>query len=246
MHPVVARARALIVLASVVCAAAPAARAADLKPSWSTDFVVPIRWQRVTPIGQLLVDTRDGLHAVDPDKGEVRWSLTDLGPLSEDGFEELAGTPLALIHSDGGETKRAFVVNTLNGALVFDSRAEQLSEVSSTHVLPRSGTLLIAGLEAGKARPMLFLYGIENGKRLWASDAMALPAVGGRGGALLNLLASAAMVATGATPVQSAPLELGDGTFVLGAMGNVYRFDVATGKTLWKAAYAGGRFELRR
>jgi outer membrane protein assembly factor BamB len=246
MHPVSARARALVLLACLLALAVPAARGANLQPAWSKDFAVPIRWQRVTSIGQLLVDTRDGLYAVDPEAGAVRWSLPGLGTLSEEGFEELAGTPLALINADTDASKRVVIVNTLNGALVFDSRAEQLTSVASTHVLPQSGTLLIAGFEDGKPQPKLFLYGIENGKRLWASDAMT-PTVGGKGAnALLNLLMSAAIVATGVSPVQSAPLELGDGTFLLGAMGNVYRFDIATGKTLWKTSFAGGRFEFRR
>ena len=44
--------------------------------------------------------------------------------------------------------------------------------------------------------------------------------------------------------MQSAPFELGDGTFVLGAMGNLYRFEHDTGKVLWKTAYSGGSFEF--
>jgi len=240
-------ARALTVAASLVGLVVPAAHGADVTPSWTKDFVVPVQWQRVTSIGHLLVDTRDGLYAVDPTSGQVRWSLLGLGALREDGFEEIAGTPLALINADDGQSKRTVVVNTFNGALVFDSRAEHLAEVSSSHVLPGSGTLLIAGFEAGKPQPTLFLYGIQDGKRLWASDALAVTSGGGaKANALLNLLVSAAMVATDITPVQSTPLELGDGTFLLGAMGNVYRFDIASGRTLWKTPYAGGVFELRR
>ncbi len=246
MQPTPARALVLVLLAGLASLTLPAAHGADLPPAWSKDFAVPIRWQRVTSIGQLLVDTRDALYAVDPETGDARWSLTGLGPLSEEGFEELTGTPLALINAESRESKRAFIVNTLNGTLVFDSRSERLASVSSTHVLPQSGTLLIAGFEEGKPQPTLFLYGIDTGKRLWASNAMA-PTVGGRGAnALVNLLMSAAIVATGVTPVQSDPLELGDGTFLLGAMGNVYRFAVDTGNTLWKTQYAGGRLEFRR
>jgi outer membrane protein assembly factor BamB len=242
-----ARSGIIALVTCVVGLTAPGARGADISPAWTKDFVVPIRWQRVTAIGYLLVDTRDGLYAVDPATGEVRWSLLGLGGLSEDGFDEIAGTPLALINADQGASERTVVVNMFSGALVFDSRAEQLAEISSTHVLPHSGNLLIAGFEAGKPQPMLYLYGIEDGKRRWASDAMT-PSFGGGATqkALVNLLMSAAMVATDITPVQSDPIELGDGTFLLGAMGNVYRFDVASGETLWTTPYAGGSFEFRR
>jgi outer membrane protein assembly factor BamB len=46
-------------------------------------------------------------------------------------------------------------------------------------------------------------------------------------------------------PVQSAPLELGDGTFLLGAMGNVMRIRAETGDVLWRTPFAGGLFEFR-
>jgi hypothetical protein len=69
---------------------------------------------------------------------------------------------------------------------------------------------------------------------------------GAAANALMKLVLSATMVATDLTPVQSEPLELGDGTFLLGAMGNVYRFDIATGKTLWNTPYAAGNYEFRR
>jgi outer membrane protein assembly factor BamB len=47
-------------------------------------------------------------------------------------------------------------------------------------------------------------------------------------------------------PVQSEPLELGDGTFLLGAMGHVMRLEAATGKVLWDTPFAGGVFEFRQ
>jgi outer membrane protein assembly factor BamB len=216
-----------------------APRSHAVEPAWSRDFAAPISWQRVTAFGHLLVETRDGLFAVEPETGEIRWKRLELGGLPEDGFSELAGTPLALLTSNG-PTSRTMIVNVFNGALVFDSRAENLASIASTHVLPRSASLLIAGLEAGKSQPTLFLYDIENGKRLWSSDALTAGL-----NKLASLLLAAAVVATNVTPVQSEPFELEDGSFLLGAMGNVYRFEQSTGKVLWKTQYAGGRFEFR-
>jgi outer membrane protein assembly factor BamB len=235
--------RGLVVAACLAVWSTRGAFAADIAPAWTHDFVVPIDWQRVTTFGHLLVHTSQGLYAVEPDTGKIRWSLSEVGSLRDAGFEEITGTPLALLKASG-EDKRTLIVNTFSGALVFDSRAEHLTQIASTHLLPRSSSLLIAGFEDGKPQPTLFLYGIENGKRLWSSDALSA-AMGVGNNALMKLLLSAAIVATGATPVQSAPLELGDGSFLLGAMGNVYRFEQATGKVLWKTPYAGGTFEFR-
>ena len=41
----------------------------------------------------------------------------------------------------------------------------------------------------------------------------------------MGLLMNAALAVIKVDPVQSAPLELSDGTFLLGAMGNLYRFE---------------------
>jgi outer membrane protein assembly factor BamB len=209
-------------------------------PSWSRDLGSPVAWQRVTAFGQLLVATSAGLYSLDPENGDVRWSLPELRDLAASSVEEIAGSPLVLI-SDADTLGRTLIVNVFSGILVFDSRAAGLA-VSSTHFLPRTGGLLIAGFETDDPQPTLFAYGIDDGARRWESDALAMT---GRMGGLMNLLAAVALSVTDTTPVQSPPLELDDGSFILGAMGNVLRFDAATGAVAWKAPYAGGRFELR-
>jgi outer membrane protein assembly factor BamB len=232
----------LVLFALVACTVggSAAAKAPGVAPSWSRDLGAPIAWQRVTAFGQLLVATSAGLHSLDPETGDQRWSLPELRDLTAASVEEIPGSPLVLI-SDADALGRTLVVNVFNGTLVFDSRAADLA-VSSTHFLPRTGGLLIAGFETDNPQPTLFAYGIDDGARRWKSDALAMT---GRMSGLMNLLAAVALSVTDTTPVQSPPLELDDGSFILGAMGNVLRFDAATGAVAWKAPYAGGRFELR-
>lgn len=235
------RAAAASILGALLLALGPpAVRAAAIAPDWRVELDAPVAWQRVTTLGDLIVATTAGLHAVAADSGELRWSRPELGDLSGGGFEEIIGTPLIVV-DDGRDDPRTVIVNVLNGALVFDSRAENLTQIASRFILPRSGRLLIAGFEVGTPTPTLFLYAIDDGRRLWSSDALA----GGMGG-FMQLLMSAAIVLTDTSPVQSAPLELGDGSFVLGAMGQLYRFDLDSGEVLWKTPFAGGRFELSR
>jgi outer membrane protein assembly factor BamB len=217
-----------------------ATNAATVEPAWTVNFDAPVVWQQVTTLGDLVVGTTKGLHAVSTETGQLRWSRPDLGDLRDGGFEEILGTPLVVL-DDGRPDSRTVILNMLNGALVFDSRAENLTQIASRFILPQGGSLLIAGFEIGKPTPTLFLYAIEDGRRLWSSDAMS----SGMGG-FMQLLMTAAIVLTDTSPVQSAPLELGDGTFILGAMGNLYRFDHDSGDVLWKTAFAGGRFELTR
>ena len=223
-------------LTLILALSANQANAVD--PAWSINFDARIVWQQVTTLGDLIVGTTDGLHAINAESGQLRWSRPDLGDMRHGSFEEIIGSPLIVL-DDGQLDPRTVILNMLNGKLVFDSRAENLTQIASRFILPRNGSLLIAGFEIGKPTPTLFLYGIEDGRRLWSSDVFTA----GMGG-FMQLLMTAAIVMTDTSPVQSAPFELDDGTFILGAMGNLYRFDHDSGDLLWKTQFAGGRFEL--
>jgi outer membrane protein assembly factor BamB len=238
----------VLLLAWLLAAALPsdAARAALVPPAWTRDFAAPIEWQRVTAFGQLLVSTRAGLHAVDPGTGKVLWTHAGLAGLPEQGIEELAGTPLVMLTASVGlEAPRTVVLNVFNGQLVFDTRIAKVGQISAPRVLPLAGSLLIGGFEIGNAQPTLFAYSMNDGALRWKSDVLAT-AMNPGGNRLLGALLSATLALVKIDPIQSEPLELGDGTFLLGAMGHVMRLDAATGNVLWKTPFAGGVFEFRQ
>src|SRR5262245_9138380 len=86
---------------------------------------------------------------------------------------------------------------------------------------------------------------MNDGSLLWKSDVLATTMNPG-GNRLLGALLGATLAVIKIDPVQSQPLELGDGTFLLGAMGYVMRLDAATGDVRWKTPFAGGIFEFRQ
>jgi len=236
-----------LLLACSIAVALPdgAARAAPVAPAWTRDFAAPIEWQRVTAFGQLLVSTRAGLHAVDPATGKVLWTHVDVAGLPEQGLQELAGSPLVMITGSVGlEAPRTVVLNVFNGQLVFDTRIAKVGQISAPRVLPQAGSLLVGGFEIGNVQPTLFAYSMNDGSLLWKSDVLAT-AMNPGGNRLLGALLSVTLAVVKIDPVQSQPLELGDGTFLLGAMGHVMRLDAATGDVRWKTPFAGGVFEFR-
>jgi outer membrane protein assembly factor BamB len=236
--------------AAVVCCvvssiAVDPAQAQVMRASWTRDFAAPVQWQRVTAFGHLLVSTTAALHAVDPSTGSVVWSHTDLARLPADGLQELTGSPLVLISDGAVENPRTVVLNVFNGEVVFDSRAVGLGQISAPRLLPQAGGLLVAGFEMNKLQPTLFAYSIDSGDLLWKSSVLDT-AMNPSGNRLLGALMSTMIALVKIDPVQSEPLELGDGTFLLGAMGHVMRLEAATGKVLWDTPFAGGVFEFRQ
>src|SRR5882672_446343 len=63
-----------------------------LDPAWSLRLDGEVEWQRVAPLGQLLVKTSRALTAIDPGRGKVLWTRADLGGLAQDHYEEIEGT----------------------------------------------------------------------------------------------------------------------------------------------------------
>ena len=203
--------------------------AAEVTPAWALDFQAPVKWQRVTSLGDLIVSTPNGLYGVDPANGAVLWSQADLANLQGIGFEEIPGAPLFMI-DDGSDDPRVMVLNALDGTVVFDSRKAGLVEIQGRYVMPRTGGLLVVGFEAGNFNTQVFMYDMASGKQRWHSEFLSQGM-----NKMMKLLIAAAQVSMNATPVHTEPVELADGSFLLAAMGAVHRIDAATGKVLWKA-----------
>src|SRR5262245_11943489 len=103
-------------------------------PAWTLRLEQPVRWQRVHPMGALLLATDACVHGVDTDKGAIAWSRCALdGPL-EDSYEVLHGTTLFLV-SSGKLRDRTLVLDALDGHAVFDSRAAGIANILHRTVL---------------------------------------------------------------------------------------------------------------
>jgi outer membrane protein assembly factor BamB len=236
--------RRVNVVAAVLASGIPClAGGGELAPLWTHDFGQPIAWQQVTTSGLLIVNTDAGLYSIDQDAGTPIWTEPSFGSLDESSFQEIAGTPLAMI-TDARDAERVRVLNVFTGTVVFDSRAANLTEIASTEVLPHSGGLLIAGFADGNSRPTLFSYDIESGARRWAVELAAETSGRPALDRFAGLLMAAAITVADLTPIQSDPLELDDGSFVIGAMGKLYRFDAVTGNVLWQTPFASGLYRL--
>ena len=160
---------AIVLSASDIDAGSAAASGAPpapvLSPAWSLHLDGEVEWQRVAPLGQLLVKTSNALSAVDPARGRVLWTHADLGGLAQDHYEEIAGTPLVAI-SDGAARPRTVVLDTVDGRVVFDSAAAGVAQVLSRHLLPQSRALVLFGFRQGNPATTMFLVDAESGRLL--------------------------------------------------------------------------------
>jgi outer membrane protein assembly factor BamB len=248
------RARRLFVLAAVaaccLCSPVPGARAgnanaaagaaagqppaATLSPAWSLHLDGEVEWQRVAPLGQLLVKTSNALSAIDPERGRVLWTHADLGGFAQDHYEEIAGTSLVAI-CDGATHPRTVVLDTMDGRVVFDSAAAGVAQVLSRHLLPQSKALVLFGFRQGNPATTMFLVDAESGKLLWENDQLLAGA-----GRFTRKLTAFLQAATNQSGIVSDPLEADARTFLIASSTDVYAVDTRGGTIRWKVANANG------
>jgi len=187
-----------------------------------------IRWQQVTPMGALLVSTDTALAAVDIDRGQIMWEKPELGGLSTESVRMVEGSLLMEATRPG----LMMIFDPVTGAVVFDSRRLNLSQIVTRRVLPQSGTLLVHGNRAA-GPSVVALYDLVTGEQRWANEALfeqAEPKKRGFGALMQGLQRTAA---------EGSALEVlqaGPDMIVIHTMMGLRALDARTGAVRWSAA----------
>lgn len=171
--------------------AAPAAWAASSQaqqPLWTLETESEIVFQKMTPVGLLLVSTQEGLLGVEPADGSVVWTRPDIRNRftfpPRDRFSLPArmyaaeprflwGTPYGLITVDSGEVlRRAQVIDLRTGDPRWDSDALGVRDVIGHFQLPGNEMLLLYGTPSsdGPGRHALLAVDLETGILRWRVD----------------------------------------------------------------------------
>jgi hypothetical protein len=237
----------VLVLVTVVTASAAVAAKQDysgvptVAPAWTAQFEQPVRWQRVTPMGQLVVATDCCLHGIDPASGSIAWSRGGFPRLSDESFETIPGTPLFMVASDG-MNDQTVVLDSTDGHVVFDSKAAGIGNILGRTVLFESGGLLILGQEKGDPTIKLFFAEMETGKIRWANDEILGEMSAGMK-KVAGLLAQFVEATDG--PIDESatigrPVEVGADAVVIGSAGEILKLSTESGKLLWRVQNQDG------
>lgn len=201
-------------------------------PVWTLHLDGDVEWQRVAPLGQLLVKTTSALCAIDPERGRVLWTHAGLGGLAPDHYEEIGGTSLVAV-SDGATRPRTVILDTVDGRVVFDSSAAGVEQVLSRHLLPQSRALVLFGFRQGNPATTMFLVDAESGRLLWENDQLLAGA-----GKFTRRLTAFLQAATNQSGIVSDPLEADAQTFLIASSTDIYAVDTRRGTIRWKVANA--------
>ena len=209
------------------------AHAQSATAAWTLSVPGDIRWQQVTAAGPLLVSTDGALAAVDIERGQIAWQKPELGGLPPDSVRMVEGSLLM----EAARPGLLLIFDPVTGAVVFDSRRLELTQVVTRRVLPQTGTLLVHGRRAA-GPPVVALYDLATGEQRWTSLTLfesSEPARRGLGG-LVQGLARAASAGVALEVLQAGPEVI-----VVHTLMGLRALDARTGAVRWSATLPTAR-----
>lgn len=133
-----------------------------VKPLWSKTIPEGVKWQMVTSLGNYVVGTSQGLVGMNPDKGEVIWKNTKLGPVNAEQVQQIG--PSALLAVNFGAA--VYIIDPFSGEVKFDSKFAGINEIKDQKVLYRSNGILVSGRTA-ENKDILIMSSLSDGKVAW-------------------------------------------------------------------------------
>src|SRR5215813_1614111 len=222
-----------IVFSGSICTHADSAKTSAATPAWTVKVNGDIRWQQITPAGALLVSTDNSLAAIDIDGGRVAWDKPELGGLPVESVKPVEGSLLMEATRQG----LLVIFDPVTGAVIFDSRKLDLTQVVTRRVLPQSGTLLVHGKRtAGPS--VVGLFDLASGQQLWANESLFTQSEQKKRGfgALLQGLTNMAAASTALEVLQAGPDMI-----VVHTLMGLRALDARTGTVRWSATLPTNR-----
>jgi outer membrane protein assembly factor BamB len=234
MHRLVARSLLSAVIALLVFgsegpeAKQEAPQVPDVAPAWTTRVDGSVLWQRVTPLGNLVISTSSGLYGLDPLSGDLVWKHGHLRNVDAQSYSPMLNTPFVIVE-DEDVNDRVLILDSMDGRILFDSQVSGISQVLSSHLLPRRGALLIFGLKPNTMATSMLLLDIASGKPAWINDDILA------GQSKLARFATVLLqAASDSSKISAEPMEVSDTAFLVSSGTGVIRIDARNGKVDWQ------------
>jgi outer membrane protein assembly factor BamB len=165
--------RSHVLAAALVALALAAGAAAAATPQWTLTTDASIGFQRLTPLGTLLVGTDAMLGCVDPATGQWLWKREDLKKFKECNYDEIANTPYGLLDlGAGGSQRRVEVVDLATGQKKWDSEPLPMNSSQGLFQAPEKRMLVLFGLPKKGNKPVTVGVDTETGEMKWQQDRL--------------------------------------------------------------------------
>jgi outer membrane protein assembly factor BamB len=145
-----------------------AATGQNQKATWDVAMKSPVQWQKVTPLGYLVVSTANGLAGINTETGAELWSLPALKNCPESSCEPVSKSPF--ITATAADKSTLYILDPFDGKVVFNSADAGLQKVTDRYFLYRNNSILVIGTAQGGKSTELVMVSMDNGKKLWSKS----------------------------------------------------------------------------
>jgi outer membrane protein assembly factor BamB len=185
---------------------------------WQVKLDKTVNWYQISPTGNLILGTLDGISGMDYKTGEINYSVNLINSPIENEFTMIPSTPFGMITRGQGKLETKVIFNVTDGKILFDSKKENII-IGKQYILGSTGDFLMQGLKGMES--VFFLVDAATGTVRWE-----LKEVFGK-----SILAEV---------IDGNPIETEDGNFIIpttGGMkgGAIYCFSSKDGKQIWKS-----------
>ena len=220
---------ALLVSLTIVVLPLATGQAQDT-PLWRYTTTEKIEFYRLTPLGDLVVGTKDNVVALNPETGAVLWSRDDIlkppggfivnpGPFPGAAFDVIPFSPLGIVRTNDGIA----TIDLATGNTLWDSTAVPLDKVRGHLSVLDHGLVLVYG-ETAESKRTIVAVDAKAGDVIWRQNTLFQDSPDL---AHINSLRSL----DGHQP----PLVDSDSTFILNiSKDGPMRVDARTGQLLWR------------
>jgi hypothetical protein len=136
------------------------------KPLWTTDLKTAVSWQKVTPLGQLIISTPKGLTGIHTETGAELWTIASLKNSPENSYVPIENSPYVSLSSAGGGDRN--IVDTQEGKVLFNSTAAGLDKITDQFFLYRNNKILVIGTSNGGKSTEVVMADMATGQKLWS------------------------------------------------------------------------------
>jgi len=185
---------------------------------WEADLKKTISWYQITPTGNLILATNDGIVGINESNGVLLYTIPNVISALEEEFQVIPNTPFGMISRMEGRLESKLIFKLTDGKVLFDSKKEGIS-IGKQYLLGSTGDFIFQGIRGKES--VFFLVDIATGTIRWEQS---------------NLFGKGIF----AEVIDGAPIENEEGNFIIptvGGMsgGSIYCFSPQDGKQQWKA-----------
>jgi hypothetical protein len=91
---------------------------------WEADLKKTISWYQITPTGNLILATNDGIVGINESNGVLLYTIPNVVSALEEEFQVIPNTPFGMISRMEGRLESKLIFKLTDGKVLFDSKKE--------------------------------------------------------------------------------------------------------------------------